>query len=476
MEKPRIGSSFSWISTYHLAIILILAIVTRVTILVSVPRVFFFEQTGLTHGSTAYDEYAQNLLATGIYGRAVGIPDANLPPLYSYLLAALYALFGRGGLQVGLLHTLLDALTIIFVYALVRRLFPYGTGVGAVTALFYALYPYLIFQNLSLNDTALYMLLMHAFILLMVLLRERETDDSRTYGLALLAGLVLGITTLTRALLPPFALFTALWFLFRLPLKQTVLRLLPVAIVSVLVLMPWIIRSYQIYNAFVAVALNTGDNLYQGANPMTVPLFRAGYDVQWSQPPAERDPDNWFHNNQLLQQAGIDYLRTYPERIPELLWVKFLVHWSIDIAPRKNPLPGQAFGLDEAGELLVFDNASSNLQDIETIATYSDSLFDQVGRAVHRLYFGGLLLLAIGGLSLTWRQWRKVSLLWFLQISMTLMYLLFHPSTRYRVPSDPLLFAFSAYTVVSIGCALYTRCRAKRVRQGAGALSSAAEP
>jgi hypothetical protein len=196
-----------------------------------------------------------------------------------------------------------------------------------------------------------------------------------------------------------------------------------------------------------------------------MPLFRAGYDVQWSLPPAERDPENWFRNNQLLQQAGLDYLRTYPERIPELLWVKFLVHWSIDIAPRKNPVEGQSFALDEAGNLLVLNDTDSNLQDIETIAIYSSSFVDRVVRPVHILYFGGLLILAIVGVALSWRQWRNVSLLWFLQISMTIMYLLFHPSTRYRVPTDPLLFAFSAYTLVVIGFGLYARYGSRIMKQ-----------
>jgi hypothetical protein len=186
----------------------------------------------------------------------------------------------------------------------------------------------------------------------MIMLRERDALDKQTVIIAILAGLILGITTLTRALLPLLAILTAIWFLFRLSLKETVLRLLPVVLVSVFILVPWMLRSYRIYDAFVAVALNTGDNLYQGANEMTVPLFRAGYDVQWSEPPAERDGENWFHNNQLLLDAGIDYLRTYPERIPELLWVKFWVYWNINIAPHNNPLAGQSLVLDESAEFL----------------------------------------------------------------------------------------------------------------------------
>jgi H+/Cl- antiporter ClcA len=67
---------------------------------------------------------------------------------------------------------------------------------------------------------------------------------------------------------------------------------------------------------------------------------------------------------------------------------------------------------------------------------------------IHRYYFGALFVLAVVGVVVSARYWREVSLLWFVQISMTLVYVAFHPSTRYRVPTDPLLFVFSAYAVV----------------------------
>src|SRR5687767_14180904 len=88
-----------------LIIVIALAIAARLAFL------FFFSSTldftlagNPIHGSEAYDEYAQNLLATGVYGREASIPDAAIPPLYSYVLSAVYAVFGRGFVQVGLLH------------------------------------------------------------------------------------------------------------------------------------------------------------------------------------------------------------------------------------------------------------------------------------------------------------------------------------------------------------------------------------
>ena len=81
-------------------------------------------------------------------------------------------------------------------------------------------------------------------------------------------------------------------------------------------------------------------------------------------------------------------------------------------------------------------------------AAYQDSSLFQLMRQVHLVTFGGLWLLAVAGAWLSRRDWRDLCLLYFVQISQTAVYLLFHPSTRYRSPTDPLLFVFSAVAVV----------------------------
>jgi hypothetical protein len=267
---------------------------------------------------------------------------------------------------------------------------------------------------------------------------------------------LLGLGMLCRPILPPLALLMALWFLFRLNLKQTTLRLLPVALVASAILGVWIIRNYGIYHAFVPMTTTSGANFWQGNSRYTIPYFLAGYDVQWTAPdPSEiksTDPQSREADAERFALA-LQFLKDNPDKIPQLLWVKFLVYWSVDIAPRKNPGDGQLPRVDYQGNAITGTDAQGNLTlgqlpPGDPVGVYSDSLFDQIGRPVHIVYWGGLLLLGIVGIVLTWGQWREVSLLWFVQISMTLMYILFHPSTRYRVPTDPLLFLFSAYTLI----------------------------
>lgn len=445
---------FQYLSKHKLAVVLIITVVVRLAIFLAFP-LFRFEQTGAVHGSDAYDAYATNLLQTGVYGRTMGVADALIPPLYSYALAGVYGVLGRGGLQVALFHTALDCISITCLFHIGKRLFKQGEVVGALAGLMYALYPYLVFQNLTLIDTPFFMTLLYLFLLLMVLLREREQLDRGTWALAAVGGLVLGLSMLCRPIVPPLAVLVAVWFLLRRSLMQSFVRLLPVALVAAAVLGVWIVRNYGVYQAFVPMTTTSGSNFWQGNSPYTIAYFKAGYDVQWTSPDPGQikaaDPQSREADAERFAVA-VQFLRDNPDKIPELLWVKFLVHWSIDIAPRLNPTEGTLPRVDYKGDIIPETDAQGNLQlgqlpPGDPVGAYSAPLFDQIGRPIHILYWGSLLLLGLVGVVLTLGQWREVSLLWIVQISMTLVYLIFHPSTRYRVPTDPLLFLFSAYTL-----------------------------
>lgn len=453
-----------------LLFMLVIAAVLRLAVLLALPGVFAFDQTGQVHGSEAYDTYAQNLLATGVFGREPGKPDAAILPLYGYALAGVYSVFGRGYVQVALFHTALDLVSITALFHIARRLFPHGEWVGALAALFYACYPYLIFQNLTVIDTPFFMALLHLFVLAVALLRAHARLDRRAWLLALIAGLVFGLAMLTRAILPLFALLVALWFLFRLSLFQTVARLGAVALVGALVIMPWMTRNYDVYGEFVPMSITSGANLFQGNNASVVPYMRAGYDPQWIGPGELKNDPYSPAGDRERQALALRYWREHPEAIPELMWVKLAAYWSIDIFPRRNPVEGQLPRLNYQGDAIEETDAAGSLSlgglpQNDPVAAYAEPLFDQLGRVVHRLYFGGLLALAVAGIFLSLRQWREVSLLWFLQFSMTVMYVVFHPSTRYRVPTDPLLFLFSAHALV--GLALAWRNRRYRILNSA---------
>lgn len=452
----RVGTLWlSWLS-----LVLLTCVIARLAVLLAFPSVFAFEQSGAVHGSEAYDAYARNLLVTGVYGRTAGVPDAAIPPLYSYVLAAVYALFGRGYLQVGLFHTLLDCLSIYFLVEIGARIF--NRRVGILAGFAYALYPYLIFQNLTLIDTPLFMALMHGFLWCTVLLREQ-----RNVALGALGGVFLALAALTRPVIVPLAPLVALWLLFRLNLWEATRRLVPVAAVSALIVVPWLVWTYQVYGAFVPIATNGGMNFWFGNNPLTIPLVRNGYHPQWIRPEAPIRTEDTRLANDDLYQLSFAYLRENPQQIPELLWVKFLAYWSIDVFPLRNPAPGTTPFIASDGTLRFQTERGESFAPVtigenDPVAAYSSSLFDVIGRGIHRLYFGALLILAMIGTALSARQWRDVALIWLVQLAMTAFYVIYIPATRYRVPTDPLLFLLSAYAALTA----FGRLRKLQVKHG----------
>jgi 4-amino-4-deoxy-L-arabinose transferase-like glycosyltransferase len=436
---------------WKLPVLLIAAALIRMAIFVAFPSIFAFDQTGVVHGSTAYDTYAVNLIETGVYGAVPGVPDANIPPLYSYALAGVYGLFGRSALTVAVFHTLMDVISMALLYDIARRLFrQHGAWIGWWAGVFYAVYPYLIFQNLTLIDTPFFMLLLNLFMWLIV----RVRDDERSWRWAVLAGVALGLATLARPILPFLAVLLPIWFLLRRSLVQTITRLAVVALISVLMLVPWFIRNYAVYDQFVAMSVTTWANFYHGNNPLVIPLMRAGYDTQWTSPDITTPDPNSPAADAERAAVSFAFLRENTALIPELWAVKVLAYWSIDIFPRYNPTAGpdpdsaqigdSTITISETGEVMI-----TGLPEGDPVTAYSTGEF-QAGRVIHRFYFGGLLFLALIGVLLTRKQWRDVSLLWLIQLSMTAAYVLFHPSTRYRVPTDPYLFMFSAAAVVLV--------------------------
>ncbi len=458
-----------FITRHKLLALLVVTVAIRLSLLIALyPSIFAFERTGAIHGSGAYDTYALNLLASGVYGKAApGVPDAHLPPLISYVTAAIYATLGRSGFAVGVVNIGFDLITVAALYHLTRRLLPrYGEPAALLAGAMFAFYPYLIFQNLTLIDTPLFMALLYSWLLTLVLLRERASFDSGAWRLALLSGVLLGLIALVRTNAVLLAPGLALWFLLRRSLMQTAARLGIVALVSALVIAPWMAHVYSIYGQFVPVALNGGENWYQGNNRYLIAYFRAGYDAQWIPPPDGVQPPERFspEHSARLAAAGWDYLRDNPQVIPELLWTKLLVHWSIPITPTRNPVAGELPRFDYQGDAISSTDAQGNLEigglpPGDPVDLYSSSLFDIVGRTIHVVYFGSLFVLGLFGIWLTRDAWRDVSLIWIVQIATTVTYVMFHPSTRYRVPTDPLLFIFSAWALI----ALYTWWRGARL-------------
>jgi len=285
-----------------------------------------------------------------------------------------------------------------------------------------------VFQNLTVNDTGVFILLLALGIWL-----AYRARDTRRWPYAAALGAAFGLGALTKTLIVLILPLLALWWWRRAGLRDAVRLSAAAGLALVLVLAPWTVRNFRLHDAFVLVSTNAGSNLHQGNNPCVADYLARGWDAQWVNclapaPPglSEVEADRWH------RREALDYLRDNPRAWPHLLWTKLWVLWSPAIMPYD--LPPDPYLVDDA------------------VYQYHTPAFE-AARIVHLLTFTPLLLLGATGLALAWRDGREIGPLLAVIAAITLAYLVFHPSTRYRAPADPFVFILAAYALWKVWAA-----------------------
>jgi 4-amino-4-deoxy-L-arabinose transferase-like glycosyltransferase len=411
---------------HPLLIIILLAIAARLAYIVVFGSTLSLQTSG-------YDVYATNLITGHGYTRFADLhPDSDLPPGYTFFLVAVYLTLGRSAISVALVQIVCDVITLLCIYGIGKRIG--GETTGLLAAAFSAFYPYLLFQNLTVNDTGLF--IMCLAIGVWAAYRVSESSMWRSaIGWALVVGLAFGFAALTKTLVVLMLPIVAIaWWWGHWRDRRVIVAILGMGLAFGLVILPWIVRNTRLHGAFTLISTNDGSNLYQGNNPCVADFLLAGWDAQWVDclnptPPglAELQESTWFRDQ------AFTYLRENPGAWPKLLYAKFVTLWSPDITPRSVP------------PVAKLDN--------NAVLQYETPMF-QVARIVHLIYFTPLLLLGAIGAILGMRDRRPIWLMCGVPIAITVAYLIYHPSTRYRSPADPFLFILSAYSVTILLTAL----------------------
>lgn len=186
-------------------------------------------------------------IADGLGFSSVAGPTAFSPPLYPYFLAGIFMLFGQAIMTVKLMQVLLGTLTVLLTYLLARQLF--ATFTAYVAALMTASAPSLIsYTALFATENLTLPLLMGSILCLVI--------DRRSSVLA--SGSLLGLTALTRA---AFLLLPLAWLFYLLVTRQSLRPLTWLTLGMSVTLLPWTIRNYVVFDAFIPISTNGGYNL-----------------------------------------------------------------------------------------------------------------------------------------------------------------------------------------------------------------------
>jgi 4-amino-4-deoxy-L-arabinose transferase-like glycosyltransferase/TolA-binding protein len=345
-------------------------------------------------------------------------------PLYPYLLAFLYKISGSSISFALFVQHLIGTATAGLVYLLAREYF--NPRVSLLAGLLAALYwPFVYFEGDLLIVTTI------LFLNTLGLLLLGRAVRLRSFALLAAAGLVLGLSAIARP--------SILIFFPALPLvlywnrdKSDRLRrdwLKRSAVVTagiVAVILPVMIRNYQVGRAVVPIAASGGVNFYIGNNPQSdgstaiVPGTRADwwggyYDAIAIAETAEGRKLKLNEVSDYFFRRGMAWIQARPDAAAEHFLYKFKIFWS---------------GPERANNKFIY--FFWNLAGMKYVPLPG---------------FWLIAPLAILGGILQWRRRRKLSALYLFVLLYMAGVVAFFVNARFRLPVMPVLIVFAAYAV-----------------------------
>ena len=234
--------------TWCLALCLLIALAVRLLALQQFSSVERF------HG----DEGAYQKTATQILeGR--GHPGSLRPPAYPFFIAAVYTAFGKSPLALRIAQILVSLAAVLAVFRITAA--RYGTRAATLSGLTCALAPSLVHYTHFLWSECLATTLLILFFWAL-----DGYDRTQRSGLMALAGVLLGISALTRETWAFFGVIVVLWMLWR-HRPHWREALLPAGVFigcMALAVLPWTIRNYVVHDNFVLISTGRWYPIAQG--------------------------------------------------------------------------------------------------------------------------------------------------------------------------------------------------------------------
>lgn len=248
-----------------------------------------------------------------------GILTSFRPPLYPAFLALVYFVFGTGPKRffiARLVQVLLGAGLVPLTYLVAKKIFPDKEKVWKISAWLVTLYPMLIIYPLAMATENLFFLLILSSIYILLI-----AESKRKWYWFALAGLLLGLTALTRSVALAFTGLAVLWvLLFLKEYRNALILFLAVCIIT----FPWMVRNTLLHHKLTGIESALGYDLYVGYHPESTGTFQYGISL-------DLIPylDDGLRNEIGLTKA-LEFIRSDTERIPYLMVRRLGYFWGLE--------------------------------------------------------------------------------------------------------------------------------------------------
>ena len=355
-------------------------------------------------------------------------PTALLAPIYPYLLAGIFKVFGiystASSITILSLNSVFSSLTALPVFHIGKRV--RGIRVATWSGWLAAMLPYAWYWAIKWAwETSLATLLLACVFVLSLRMagiawtsdEEIEFAPNASKRDWLLFGFLWGVIALTNPALLLWLPFCGVWLVIRQSRRQHSFRPVGLAVAAgtifIALIAPWTARNYFVFHKFIPLRGNFGTELRMGNAEDAVGLCR-----YWMQP--NRNPEEFekyrsmgeaAYSQEKLHEA-MNFIRTHPGFFAVLSLKRAAYYWY-DV-PRES----------SDGRLLWYRNVGFLLSSI----------------------------LAIAGIMVMWRRRHPATFQFAsLLFAIPLIYYVTYPHPRYRAPIEPEMLVLMVYLFLQTG-------------------------
>jgi len=343
----------------------------------------------------------------------------HIAPSFPILMSSIFFFFGKNYQIIRLFQAVLSSLIAFFIYKIGDRI--YNKKTGLIAASIVAVYPYFIYYSgLILTETLAILFLTISIYLLFDLLHG--VNSSLKY---LIAGIIFGITSLTKSTLFYLLVLLILFLIFiKINInKQSIRKLILLVVGFLSILLPWMVRNYRLSNCVIPVTKDAGLMWYSNTGRLLDPDYKdykgfLSYESSFYRK-ALQDSSGDLSNIQIelmvddyYSKKTLRLIRKYPLRFFKGCLYRIKRFWAIypmQYAKNEFRLDYFLFGIFSFG--LIFP-----------------------------LFFCGIFL----GYK---ENKRDTLLLLFVIVFFTLLYSMILGMIRYRLPIEPIIILFASVTI-----------------------------
>ncbi len=379
-----------------------------------------------------YDSWARSIA----FGSKHAIEPVFRAPLYPIFLALIYKILGHSLFIARFVQVMMSAMTCVLIYFLALKVFNKRTAIiSAFIGAFYG--PFFLWAGELLIVTLIVFL---DVIMLYILLNAFE-KPRKIYWL--LGGIVLGLSSIARPnvlIILPWVIILVFW-MHKIRKVSIAKKLRSVYVLfflagSFAVILPLAIANYTIAKDFVLISSQGGVNFFIGNNPTA--------DGRTARAPGIGEAHGEFQDNVWLasvKQAnnatgkslkpsqvsrywyrqGLEFILRQPGAWIKLMSKKFAYFWT---------------GIEV-----------TNNEDSYYFTQFSNTLRFLMWHKGVAFPFGIICPIALVGIVVSLRRWRKLLLLYGFVFLYMLSVILFFVCARYRLPVIPTLLVFAGYTI-----------------------------